>query len=370
MRIGVMLRALDEKGGIGVYARYITQELLNLDRENQYVLYHRSPGNLGRFSRFDNVTERVIQAPNKALWDQIGIPWACWQDKMDVVFHPKFTVPLLAPCKTVMVLHGAGWFMPNAEQYWGALDLRYIKAVMPLYCRKASAIISVSQLTTDIYNKTFRLPLGKVKTVYFGPGRHFKRVEDQETLQRVKAKYGLPDRFILTLSKYGGGSRKNIGGILKAYERFYGQTPHKLVIGGKDCYKFKADYQIPDNGYGQEIVFPDWIEQEDLPAVYSLSDLYLYPSNMEAFPIPITEAMACGTPIITSNLNGLKEIAGDAAIFVSPDDPDEIAHAIAQVLSDPDLRRALSTEGLARAEEFSWERCARQTLNILENVVG
>jgi glycosyltransferase involved in cell wall biosynthesis len=368
MRIGMMLRALDEKGGVGVYSRYLTEELLGLDRQNEYLLYYRNRANRGRFSHFDNVTERVIEAGNKAAWDQIGIPFACLRDKVDLILHPKFTVPLLATCKTVMVLHGAGWFMPNAEKYWSGWDLRYIRTFMPLYCRKATAIISVSQITTEMFNDRFKLAPGKIRTVYFGPGKHFKRVEDENTLREVKSKYDLPDQFVLTLSKVGGGSRKNIEGILKAYEIYHGRTAHKLVVGGKDCYKFKKDYNLPDDGYGRDVLFPGWIDQEDLPSVYSLADLYLYPSNVEAFPIPLTEAMACGTPIITSNLNGLKEIAGEAALFVDAANPPQIAEAMGQVLTDPQLRQSLASKALARSKHFSWDRCASDILEMLESL--
>jgi glycosyltransferase involved in cell wall biosynthesis len=112
-------------------------------------------------------------------------------------------------------------------------------------------------------------------------------------------------------------------------------------------------------------LFPDWIDQTDLPAVYSQADLYLYPSNLEAFPIPITEAMACGTPIITSSVNGLVEIAGDAAVFVDPRDADAIAYAIGQVLDDETLQKQLSKKGLARSAKFTWDQCANNTLAIL-----
>jgi glycosyltransferase involved in cell wall biosynthesis len=368
MRIGVMLRAFDEKGGIGVYSRYLTEELLSCDRENDYVLYYRNPANQGRFAHFDNVTERVIKAKSKALWDQIRIPFACRQDRVDVLLHPKFTVPLLATCKTVMVLHGAGWFMPNAEKYWSGPDLRYIKAFMPLYCRKSTAIVSVSRITTEMFEERFKLPPGKVRTVYFGPGKHFKRVHDREQLRKVKQKYDLPDQYVLTLSKAGGGRRKNIEGILQAYQIHHGKTAHKLVVGGKDCDRFRAEYYLPDDGYGQDILFPGWIDQEDLPAVYSLADLYLYPSNVEAFPIPLTEAIACGTPIITSNLNGLKEIAGEAALFVDPTNPPEIAAAMGEVLTDTEVRRSLASKALARSSLFSWEKCAQEMLDILEGL--
>lgn len=359
---------LASRGGVGIYTRYITQELLDIDQKNQYVLFYRSASNLGRFSNYENVFERVVWAPNKALWDQVAIPYACWREKIDVVFHPKFTVPLLAPCKAVMVLHGAGWFMPDISKYWGTLDLKYIRAVMPLYCQRASAVLSVSQLTSDTFNSVFDLPPGKVKTVYFGPGKHFKPIYDEMVLRGVRDKYALPERFIFTLSGYNRGQRKNISGILSAYELLHGTIPHRLVIGGKDCDRFREEYSIAAGGYGHDVLFPGWIAQEDLPAVYSLADLYLYPSHSEAFPIPVTEAMACGTPIITSNSNGLREIAGDAALLVDASDPAAIAEAIALLLTDTDLRNVLVARGLERSAHFSWEKCARETLAILEHV--
>ena len=101
-----------------------------------------------------------------------------------------------------------------------------------------------------------------------------------------------------------------------------------------------------------------------------MASLYLYPSNLEAFPVPITESMACGTPIVTSNVNGLKEIAGDAALFVDPSDAEEIAGAIREVASDSNLQKELSAKGLARSKNFSWEKCARETLEILESVAN
>ncbi len=368
MRIGMMLRTLDERQGIGVYTRFLVEELLAIDRNNHYLLFYRNPSNLGRFAHYPNVTERVVKSVNKALWDQVAIPLACWQEKVDVVFHPKFTVPLLAPCKTVMVLHGADWFIPEHAKYYKALDVKYIKLMMPLYCRRASAIVSVSQLTTDNFNRILKLPPGKVKTVYFGAAKHFGPVEDRMILQKIRDRYNLPDQFILTLSKYGGGNRKNIGQIFKAYQKYHGETRHKLVVGGKDCYKFKSDYGIPEDGFGGDILFPGWIDQKDLPAFYTLADLYLYPSNLEAFPIPITEARACGTPIVTSNVNGLEEIAGDAALLVNPDDPDEIAAAMSRVLSDLNLQKTLAARGLQRSKLFSWGKCARETLEIIQGL--
>lgn len=372
MRIGIMLRSFDEKGGVGVYTRNIVKELLELDSKNEYVLFYVNPANIGLFAHHKNVTELWVRGLNKALWDQIAIPRACRNEKIDVLFHPKFTVPLFAPCKAVMVVHGADWLIPKQAQFYTWWDVKYMRMMLPLYFKKSAAVISVSQETTENFNRILKLPDGKIQTIYFAPARNFKRITDSAALDAVKTKYNLPDKFILTLTKRKGGGRKNLGQVFKAYARYHEQTdnPHKLVIGGKDCHLFREEYGVPTDAYGRDILFPDWIEQNDMPAVFSLASLYLYPSNLEAFPIPLTEAMACGTPILTSNVNGLKEIAGDAAILMNPNDTESIAEGIAKILSDSNLRETLSQKGLERSKLFTWDLCARKTLEVLERVTA
>jgi glycosyltransferase involved in cell wall biosynthesis len=372
MRIGIMLRSIDEKGGVGVYTRNIVKELLQLDHKNEYVLFFANPSNIGLFSAHKNATECWVKGSNKPYWDQIAIPRACRQEKLDVLFHPKFTVPLFAPCKAVMVVHGADWLIPEQAQFYSWWDVKYMQMMLPLYFKKSAAVISVSQETTDNFHRILKLPVDKIQTIYFAPARNFKPITDPEILQKVRARYNLPEQFILTLTKRKGAGRKNLGQVFKAYARYHEGTihPHKLVIGGKDCHLFRDEYGIPRSGYGKDILFPDWIDQADMPAVFSLASLYLYPSNLEAFPIPLTEAMACGTPILTSNVNGLKEIAGEAALLMDPNDTESIADGISQILSDCDLRESLSHKGLERSSLFSWDRCAQDTLVLLEKVAS
>lgn len=372
LRIGLMLRAYDEKGGVGVYTRNLVEELLHLETAHQFVLYYQNPAHRGRFAHYANVTERVVRGRHKLYWDQIAIPWACWRDRLDVILHPKFTTPLLAPCHTVMVVHGADWFMPDQAIYYHWLDVAYIRAVMPYYFRKCAKVISVSQLTTDNFYQVLKLPPGKIETIYFGPARHFQPITDPAELARVRTKYSLPNSFILTLTKRLGDGRKNLGQLLAAYGLYHQQAaqPAPLVVGGKDCHLFYQEYRLDETNYGDDVRFPGWIDQADMPAVYSLATVYLYPSNLEAFPIPLTEAMACGTPIITSNVNGLVEIAGDAALLVDPQNPADIAAALQTVLADPIQQAALSTRGVARAPMFSWPTCAQKIMDCLEGVAA
>jgi glycosyltransferase involved in cell wall biosynthesis len=368
LRIGIMLRSLDEQGGIGVYTRYLTETLLRLDARNAYVLLYRNPGNLGRHAGFPRVTERVVRGWGKAGWDQVGVPLAARREQLDVLFHPKFTVPFAAPCPTVMTVHGADWFIPEHARFYGRVDVAYIRAIMPLYFRTAAAVLSVSQITTDDFNRILGLPRDKVVTTYLAPGPHFRRIDDPEALATVRARYRLPDRFILSLSKVGGGERKNARGLLEAFRLLHPAVPHRLVIGGKDCSRFRELYDIPDSGWGAAIDFPGWISQEDLPAVYSMADLFLYPSNLEAFPIPVVEAMACGVAVLTSRSNGLSEIAGDGAVQVDAGSPAEIARVAQDLLSNPVRRAGVAAAGSQRARLYSWERCARATLEVLERV--
>jgi glycosyltransferase involved in cell wall biosynthesis len=289
-----------------------------------------------------------------------------------VIFHPKFTVPLLSRIPSVMVVHGADWLIPEQAKFYGRLDVAYARLFVPLYFRRAKAVIAVAQRTADDFAAALRLPPGKLRTVYFGPARNFARVADSAQLERVRARYALPARFVLSLSKLGGEQRKNVRGLLDGYRAYFeaASSPISLVIGGKDCARFRAEYAIPASGWGASVQFPGWLAQEDLPAIYSLAELYLYPSNLEAFPIPLTEAMTCGTPIVTSNVNGLREIAGDAALLVAPDDARAIGAAIARVVEDAALREGLRKRGAERSARFSWERCARETLAILREAAG
>ncbi|MGH8130086.1 MAG: glycosyltransferase family 4 protein [Steroidobacteraceae bacterium] len=370
MRIAIMLRTLDERGGIAVYSANLVAAMLDCDTVNEYLLLYRNPAHLGRFGGRANVAERVLAGRSKAVWDQLTVPRTCRRHDVDVVVHPKFTVPLLGGVPSVMVLHGADWFLPEAAHFYTRLDRLYMRIFMPLYLRSAAGIISVSRLTTGDFERIFKLPKGRITTVYFGPARHFRRITDTDAIAAVKRRYGLPDRFILTLSKVGGGDRKNIRGVFAAFARLHGRVPHKLVVGGQGCERFRDDYAIPDAGWGRDVVFAGWLDQNDLPAVYSASDLFLYPSNQEAFPIPITEAMTCGTPIVTSKANGLEEIAGDAALLIDPRNTEAIAAAACDVLTDASLAARLQKAGLLRSRLFSWDACARNTLAVVEQAAA
>jgi hypothetical protein len=150
-----------------------------------------------------------------------------------------------------------------------------------MYIRKCPG--TVSQLTTDNFNQALHLSPGKMQTVYFGPAKHFRRIEDREILERVRRRYDLPGRFVLTLSGYDRGKRKNIDGIIEAFRRFHGRTAHKLVIGGKNCHKFKADYGVPEDGYGRDTSSDGWSRKTCRRSAH-LADLTSIPPTSRPSP--------------------------------------------------------------------------------------
>jgi len=373
MRIGVMLRSIDETGGIGIYARNIVKELLEIDRRNEYVLFYQTEKHVDRFADFSNVKTVVLKASNKLVWDQIAIPRAAAREKIDLIFNPKFTVPLCTRAKTVMVVHGADWFIPPYHKVYDRADVQYIKTVMPLYFRRADFVISVSDYSTGGFVRRFPQHQDKIRTVYFGPNEIFRRIESQPELESIRQKYALPERFILTVIRYDTprmNKRKNLRKMLEAYKLCKERTglTHKFVVVGKNCDQYAQDYDVAGMGLADDVIFPGLVMQADLPAFYTLADLYLYPTVIEAFPIPITEAMACGCAIVTSHDTGLDELAGSAALKVDPQSATEIAAAIGRVLEDDSLRINLGEQGLERSKIFSWKKCGRETLESIESV--
>lgn len=375
MKIGLMLRSLDEKKGIGTYTNNLLETMLQIDQKNEYVLLYSNKNNLGRYAYCHNVRERYLPPANrllgesvgKLLWDQVTVAYTASQEKFDILFNPKFTVPLLAPCKTVTVLHGSEWYVN--PHFYEKLDVLYIKLMMPLYVRRADIVIAVSNRAREDIALFAGADLRKVKTFYSAPDERFKQLPDRGAVKAVKEKYNLPERFILNVGKIYPG--KNIKNILRAYARIYKSIPHKLVIAGpldskhSDELKPLEEYALHDN-----VIFPGWVSQDDMPALYSMADLFLFPSLYESCPIALLEAMASGCAVVASNTGGTPEIAGNAAILVDPNDYEAIADASHSVLADEKLRQELIRKGLEQSEGFSWEKYARDLLTLFESLNG
>jgi glycosyltransferase involved in cell wall biosynthesis len=237
---------------------------------------------------------------------------------------------------------------------------------MPLYCKKAAGVISNSDLTTQDFIRIVGVNPEKVRTAHLAADDRFQPVEDQDVLAWTRQKYCLPERFILSVIKYD--PRKNFGNLIRAFQICHERVDCKLVVVGTGCEKYQEEYQLDNLGLSQDVHFLGWVEQEELPAIYTMADFLFFPSVYEEFGIPVCEALACGTPMVVSKTGALPEIAGEAGILVDPFNPLEMADALYRLWADCNLRQDKRGKALLRSREFSWEKCARETLAVLERV--
>lgn len=366
MKIGIMLRHYDQHGGgVKVYTHNLLRYLLPMAPHHEFVLLHNDPRLVGIYAGMEHVREVAIRVPSIFLWDQVAVRWAESREKLDVIFNPKYSIPLTARCRTVFVSHGVYWAVLSLPQLWSDYIVQGI--LRPMYSRRASAIIAVSNTTRQHEIEYLGADAKRVHTVYLGVDESFHEEVPQEDLDKIRRAYELPERFFLYCGQIY--PPKNFGRLLRAYAEVGPGLGRHLVVAGEHRWLCKKELDLIDDlGISRWVVRPGWISRETLPSFYRLADALLLPSLYEACPSPPIEAMASGCPVVTSDRYGTKEVVDGAAVLVDPEDIDSIAHGIRQVVTDDSLRRSLIENGRRRARFFSWEKCAQETLRILEGV--
>jgi glycosyltransferase involved in cell wall biosynthesis len=367
MKVGIMLRHYEQQeGGVKVYTKKLLPLLFSLGSRHRYVLMYQNAKLLGTYAQYPNVEEVAVGIPGTVPWDQIAVPWMARKNRLDLIFNPKFTVPFLSKAKKMFVLHGSEWFV--IPEHFKKHDQWYFNAFVPLYCRHADAFVAVSNaVKTDAVKYTGVDP-GKVFPIHNGfDPTLFQPVRDPGRLLAVRKTYQLPDRFILWCGQIE--SRKNVARLLRAFALIKDSVPHQLVLAGEQRWSTRAELQVMrELKLEDRVCFPGWIEHGDLPAVYSLADLFAFPSLYEGFGIPLIEAMACGCPIVTANTCAPPEVLQGSGCLVDPLSVEDIAAGMRKVLSDAPLRAEMIAKGLERAKAFSWERCARQVLAAFDSL--
>lgn len=389
LRIGLMLRAVDDIDGQGIYIRKLCEALFDLDSHNRYVAYYCRPDQLGRYGHRPNVRETVVTAGNKLVWDQVMMPLAARRDRLDVLFHHKFSIPLWAPCPTVVQQRGTEyWSHPEFYTGWsGRMDRAYSRLMIPRYCRRAVRVLTNSNTLAAELIRYAGVPRGKLRTVYASADESFRPVTDPGILALIRARYRLPLEPFLVMVVKGHQlmgqareraltPRKNVALAVEAYGRMReralaeGRTAPPLVILGLGIAERLTPDVIAEYTDPGAVHTPGFVEFDDMPALYSLARALVFPSRYESFGIPIVEAMACGCPVITATTSACPEVAGDAALLVDPDDAKGMAEAMYQVSMDDELADDLRRRGLARAAAFSWSASARTLLTELEVAAG
>ena len=372
MRIAVNLLPFRQHlAGAGRYTQNILSELVALDAANDYVLVVGARA-VSHFA-FDvpNVTQRVLNLSDALVarigYEQFVLPWL---GPFDVLFTPSVAIPLGWRGKKVTVIYDMMAEHPALKKY-PPLRSAYVRSMSRYAARHSDTIVTISENSRREIATFARVPPEKI--LLAPPATTLERVADEETLRLVRERYRLPERFILYVGTIEPG--KNLPFLVRAYaalKRAHPDLTQHLVLAGSAGGGERAlenEIQKSDASGFHQVGF---VEQEDLAALYSLADVFVYPSLYEGFGMPPLEAMACGTPVIVSNVSAMPEILGTlwsgklAGLMASPNDEEAWASAMDRVLTDETFRESLRALGLQRANEFSWKTSAQVIATALQ----
>jgi glycosyltransferase involved in cell wall biosynthesis len=292
---------------------------------------------------------------------------------LDIVHDPTGVTPFLLrslyrKAQTLATVHDlVSYIYPQTHT---PLTNFLQKVWLPWGLKLATAVVTVSQHSKTDLCHYLGLNREKIAVVPCGVNARFSPIAEEGERERLAARYGIHRPYILYLGDVQ--ARKNVTGLLQAFARIHETLPARvLVIAGARTWKYEAIYSMVDElNLAKDVLFTGYVADVDAPALYRQADLFVYPSLYEGFGRPPLEAMACGTPVVTSNASSLPEVVGDAAILVDPHDVDAIAGGMGRGLEDSALRAKLRTRGLTQASRFTWERAARDTITVYEHLLN
>lgn len=372
MKIGfdfINLRNLHE--GLGRYAWQLINGLAAIDRENEYILFVNVE--ISNQICVDNPRfhTRVVNIPRRryAPWNQIYFGLHRRQLRgIDLLHSPVSPTPLLlfGTTKTVVTLHDLAWkLFPGT---FGHLGVVWWRIAWPRSLKQSEHIVTDSESTKRDIIKFYRIPEEKITVIYPYISLHLPQTSS-EALDTIKKRYNLPEKYILHVGV--PHKRKNLESLVKAFQivKKEKDIPHKLVLVGPKGWAIESLLsEIARLNMQDEVIVTGFTPDNDLSLIYRAADAFVYPSLYEGFGYPPLEAMACGTPVIVSNISSLPEVVGDAGLYIDPLNPEDIAAKILQLLSSPDLADKLRLLGLKRVQQFSMEKMINKYLEIYQKV--
>jgi glycosyltransferase involved in cell wall biosynthesis len=368
VRIGIDARLVYyHQAGIGQYILRLTQALAAIDRTNDFVLFKSRKDTTPIVNQSNFKTEQ-LWTPSHHRFERIAMSAELSIFPLDVLHSPDFIPPQYARFPTVITVHDLAFLLyprfltHDSARYYGQVDLA---------AKQASHIIAVSESTKRDTVRLLGVPESKITVISEAAHPLFTPVNNPTTLDHVRAKYNLPNDFILFVGTIE--PRKNLPTLLRAFKRLRDNYKSKTVLaiaGNRGWLAEEVDQVLDQLKLGDAVRFLGGVPNEELVYLYNAAKLFVFPSFYEGFGLPPLEAMACGTPVVVSKISSLPEVVGDAAMLVNPEDLEEITVAMWRVLSDENLRAEMRSKGLKRAAKFSWERAARETLKVYDKVVS
>ena len=369
MRVAIDARKLHDFG-IGTYIRNLLRHLARIDRENEYVLLCQE-SDMGVAATLGENFRAVLEpADNYSIAEQIHVPWVLMREKPDVYHAPHYVLPVAVRSRSVVTIHDCihlmfPQYLPNRAAY------AYARGAMWSAARRSDRILTVSEASKRDILHFFNVPPDKISVVYNAIDERIWEEPPPEDIARVRERFQLDQRFVL----YAGTIKphKNLVRLIEAFAQLRkGEFEElKLLIIGDEISKLPALRRaVHSYKLHKHVRFLGFLPDETLAALYRLASLFVFPSLYEGFGLPPLEAMASGTPVVTSNVSSLPEVAGDAAVLVDPYDVSSIVEGMRRVLSDSALANELRRKGLIRARDFSWERSVARTHEIYQLVGG
>lgn len=362
LRIGIDVREIERNmTGIGRYLGGFIKYATNTSHE-YFLYYSRSPqADLS----CSNAKVRVLPS-SKFLWDHITLPKALERDKIDLFFSPYYKKPWSLKCKSIITVHDLNPLFNKNSSFWYRV---YFKKILKRSVYSADFILVVSNYVKKELLKIFRLDDNKVIVNYNAVDERFFRMDDNISLKAVLEKYSIKSDYILYVGNLM--PHKNAPSLVEAYSQLPDEIKekYKLVIGGSKNWTYEQLVKLVDGlGLVNNVIFAGFISNDDLVYLYNGASLFVFPSFREGFGFPPLEAMACGTPVITSNTTSLPEVIREAGILVNPYKVNEIKAAIIKVLTDSTLRNGLIKRGLEMSRRFTPKKTAEQILKIFTKV--
>ncbi|MBC8986446.1 glycosyltransferase family 4 protein [Pedobacter sp. N36a] len=367
LRIGIEVQRIfrEKKHGMEVVALELIREIQKIDQHNEYILYARKDVDEKCLSETANFKIKSLPASSYFTWEQFTLPAEVKKDKLDFLHSTCNTSALRLPVPMMLTLHDIIYlektdFKGTAYQNFGNLYRRF---VVPKIVDKSKLIITVSNFERNVILNKLNLPEQKVKVIYNAVSPKFNTNYAAERLAEFRDAHQLPLDFILFLGNTA--PKKNTLNVIKAYAAYKAEVPDGLPMVILDYDKslvFELLAKLGEQHLEKDFLFPGYIASEEMPLLYNISRLFLYPSLRESFGLPLLEAMACGVPVITSNTSSMPEVAAGAALFVDPLDYRQIKDQMIIILNDSELAAKLKEKGLRRAAEFTWKAAATQLL--------
>lgn len=364
MRIGVDARFLvAERTGVENYFQEVLERLILLGGPEEYLLY----GSQGLEPRLPDGRWQGVEQKNPFSF--VGRVGRLRRDRLDLFYSPVTAFPLAGVARRVVTVHDLAWhFVPESYSPWERFRQRRWTS---LAVRMADRIVTVSESTRKDLVALFPAASERVVVISPGVGDDFFGEMPRRDEQRVRDRYGLGGRYLFTVA--GFHPRKNLPNLVEAYDRFRSRSPERILLliagrGGRDSSRLLS--RILRSPYRREILLAGYVPRLDLPALYAAAELVILPSRFEGFGIPALEAMACGTPVLVSDLPAFREICAGAALRVDPEDPDSIAEGIVRSLREEPERLERVRLGAERARAYQWEVSARNLRDVFREVVG